>query len=726
MLAGVQWIGWLLSLLAALLLTGYQYLWVFQAQRKAELTERRWYFPIVFRFLAWMTLFILLQGPWIKMQRSTEVKPRVVICLDSSESITTNDQNRIQKAAKRLEELLPNWSVERRYFGADVWEGDAQSSSNLMGVGKATVTNFQRVFEHIQQEKYKYGLEAVVMMTDGIANDGLSPQSLSLPEGVLFSAIGVGDTNQYADVFVKSCWLNKEIFLGNSGEVEVVVGVRNSRANVTANVFVQGELIGSQTFIPEDRIESKRLIFSLPKQSSVGLKSVKIQLSLAESEKVLANNFKLVTFSVVDNKKTIGLLGESIDPDMGAIKRALDGYDLLECKYIDGFDFERQGLDAIVLFGVPIQSGNYSVAATRLKKWMELGNSIMIIPKKESDLRIINELSSLATLTISSTWQESQAVINSQYSGFTMDQLLQGRWLKFPPLQCPLQNFTITDKSKVMMYQRWSGVETEIPMQWSEAVGRGNLMVCLGSGFWRWGLVEQKNNQNQDGFQQWLRRGLGVLTSGNNNKERLSIVLPSGGVDVGVPPSIKLVYRDVDGVVNTSVNPNLSLEILATEKSSELKKQKPIKISLQKTEGGFLGNTFPLNPGIYKVSAEVTLGTERFLDNDLLEVNAISKEKMVNSADLDWLRKLADSRNGSFAYLGSEEDADNGKTLVNNSEMELAVRAMSEQIKRSVSAEKILKVETRNWYWYEFLWLFLGVVGLLTLEWSFRKWLGKY
>jgi hypothetical protein len=563
-------------------------------------------------------------------------------------------------------------------------------------------------------------------MTDGIANEGLSPQSLSLPEGVLFSAIGVGDTNQYADVFVKSCWLNKEIFLGNSGEVEVVVGVMNSKANVTAKVFVQGELIGSQTFIPENRIESKRLIFSLPKQTSVGLKTVNVQLSLSEREKVIANNSKIAAFSVIDNKKTIGLLGEWVDPDMGAMKRAIDGYDLLDCRYIDGFNFEQLDLNAIVLFGVPLQMGNYSVAAARLRKWMELGNSIMIIPKKESDLRIINELSTIANLNESSTWQESQAVINNQYSGFTMDQSLQGRWLKFPPLQCPLQNFSIADKSRVMMYQRWSGVETEIPMQWSENVGKGNLMVCLGSGFWRWGLMEQKNNQNQDGFQQWVRRGLGVLTSGNNGKERLSIVTPIGGVDVGISPSIKLVYRDVDGVINTSVNPNLSMTLMSSEKSSDGKQDKPIKISLQKAEDGFVGNTFPLNPGIYKISADLTIGNERFLDNELLEVHAISKEKMVNSADLDWLKKLAKFRNGAFTYLGAEVGIENEGSVENETQLDRAVIGISEQFKRSVSAEKILKFETRNWYWYEFLWVLIGLVMLLTLEWSFRKWLGKY
>ncbi len=726
MLAGVQWIGWLLSVLVALLLTGIQYFWVFQAHRKGELSEPRWYLPVFFKFFAWFALFLLLQGPWIKMQRSVEVKPKVVICLDSSESISSLDKSRFQYAAKKMEEFLPNWTIEKRYFGSDVWlesSGSAIRSTENLGVSS---TNFQRVFEYLHQEKYKYGLEAAFLMTDGIANEGLSPQSLNVPEGVVFSAIGVGDTNQYADVFVKSCWLNKEIFLGNSGEVEVVVGVRNSKANVTVKLFVDGEVIGSQTFLPEDKTESKRLIFGIPKQTSVGLKSVKVQLVLAETEKIVANNVKLAAFKVVNNKKTIGLLGESVDPDMGAIKRAIDGYDLLDCKYIEGSNFEQNGLDAIILFGVPLQLGNYSAVVTRLRKWMESGNSMLIIPKKESDLRIINELSTIVKLTITSTWQESQSVINSQYSGFTMDPLLMSRWLKFPPLQCPLQNFTITDKSRVIMYQRWSGVETDIPMQWSEVIGKGNFMVCLGSGFWRWGLVEQKNNQNQDGFQQWVRRGLGVLTSGNNGKKRLSIVLPSGGVDVGVSPSIRLVYRDADGVVNTDVSPSLTLNLLPSEKASDVKNAKPIKISLQKTADGFMGNTFPLNPGIYKIAADLTLGSERFSDNDLLEVNAISKEKMAVSADLNWLKKLVKSNNGKFAYLSVENSGNRSKSIENDAQLIATIKEMTDQLLVSVKAEKILKFETRNWYWYEFLWVFLCVVSLLALEWSLRKWLGKY
>jgi hypothetical protein len=216
MVAGVQWFGWLLSILAALLLTGFQYYWLIQSARNKTLTERRWVFPVIFRFTAWILLFLLIQGPWITLHSVIESKPRVILYLDSSESVSRNDKKRIAIAAEKLAELLPSWHVERYYFGADVWRGTNGDTARSINNGWVKSTNFQRLFEHQRQERFKYGLEAAVIMTDGIANDGLSTQSLRSPEGVLVSGIGVGDTNQYADVVVKSLWLNKEIFVGDT------------------------------------------------------------------------------------------------------------------------------------------------------------------------------------------------------------------------------------------------------------------------------------------------------------------------------------------------------------------------------------------------------------------------------------------------------------------------------------------------------------------------------
>ncbi len=726
MVAGVQWFGWLLSILAALLLTGFQYYWLIQSARNKTLTERRWVFPVIFRFTAWILLFLLIQGPWITLHSVIESKPRVILYLDSSESVSRNDKKRIAIAAEKLAELLPSWHVERYYFGADVWRGTNGDTARSINNGWVKSTNFQRLFEHQRQERFKYGLEAAVIMTDGIANDGLSTQSLRSPEGVLVSGIGVGDTNQYADVVVKSLWLNKEIFVGNSGEIELVVGVKNAKSLVTAKVYVQGAVVGNQSFIPSGNGESKRLIFSIPKQLEVGLKSVKVQLLLGEFEKITVNNERLSAFKVVNNKKVIGLVGETIDPDMGAIRRALQGYDPLESKLISVNEFEKAGVDALIMFGVPLSMGSTAVIVQRLKRWMDLGKSVMIIPKKELDLRVINELSTAAELSISAPWQETQAAINAAYSGFSMDELLRDRWTKFPPLQCLLQNFSIVDKSKILMYQRWSGVKTDIPLQWNESYGKGNLMICLGSGFWRWGLFEQKQYQNQEGFQQWVRRSLGILSAGSSDNERLSIELPGDGVDIGVSPTIRLIYRDLDGVANTAVTPSLTLTKLDS-KPKDLKSTSntnaSIKISIQKNDAHFEGRTFPLEPGLYKVSASVNVGNDYFDDYDLLVVNSVSKEKMGVAADLQWLNTLTKTSGGTFAYLGElEKESQKGEVEKISS---VAV-GIANNIKNTVIADRILSDETRNWHWYELSWLLLALVSALSLEWSFRKWLGKY
>ena len=724
MLAGVQFFGWLLSLLAALLLTLLQYGWVVSQIRSNTLQEKRWFIPLFLRFVAWFILFILLQSPWIRLSRSVEVKPRMVLYLDSSESVSARDKSMLPLVSDRLIRELPFWDIEKKYFGSDVRVARISSIDASGDKSWDKASNFQRVFEDLAQEKFKHGLEAAVFMSDGIANAGLLPRSLKSPEGVMVSAFGVGDTALHADVFVKSLLLNREIYIGNSGELELVVGVRNVTSLVTAVVTVQGSTIGTQSFMPSGKYQAKRLVFPIPKQTKNGLKSVRVTLRLAESEKVLANNSRFSAFTVVDNRKIVGLLGDFMEPDIGALRRSLQGYDPLECKVLNSSDFEKSGIDALILLGIPASMGSVKTVAPRFKQWVETGKSLFIIPKKESDLLVINELSNSTRLLGNAVWQEAQAFINRGYSGYSMDESLGNRWRKFPPLHCPLLNFTIADRSKVLLYQRWSGMETDIPMQWIEPIGSGNLMVCLGSGFWRWGLFEQKNYADQEGFQHWVRRSLGVLTSGINSKQRLDIVLGESQIEQGNAPLVRVVYRDLDGGINTKEIPKLTISEVESDGGSDrdVLKGNPISVALQKNETGFLASSFALKSGIYRLDASVVVGGENFSDRELLMVNNVSMEKLNNTAELGWMKQVSKSTGGLFAYLdtlGSE------KSNLGKSSNE-AVNKMINHIKSQVQANRIIREEVRNWYWYELVGLLLILVGCLSLEWSFRKWLGKY
>ena len=266
MLAGVQFFGWLLSLLAAILLTLLQYGWIVSQIRNKTLQEKRWFIPFFLRFIAWFILFILLQSPWIRITRSIEVKPKMVLYLDSSESVSSGYKSMFQLTANRLIQELPFWDIEKKYFGSDVRVAGISAIDASGDKSWVKASNFQRVVEDLAQEKFKHGLEAAVLMSDGIANSGQLPTSLKSPEGVMVSAFGVGDTALYADVFVKSLLLNKEIYIGNSGEMELVVGVRNVTSVVTAVVAVQGVTIGTQSFKPTGKYRIKtRNVFDVVK-----------------------------------------------------------------------------------------------------------------------------------------------------------------------------------------------------------------------------------------------------------------------------------------------------------------------------------------------------------------------------------------------------------------------------------------------------------------------------
>jgi hypothetical protein len=185
-----------------------------------------------------------------------------------------------------------------------------------------------------------------------------------------------------------------------------------------------------------------------------------------------------------------------------------------------------------------------------------------------------------------------------------------------------------------------------------------------------------------------------------------------------------VVYRDLDGGINTKEIPKLTISEVESDGGldRDVLKGNPISVALQKNETGFLASSFALKSGIYRLDASVVVGGENFSDRELLMVNNVSMEKLNNTAELGWMKQVSKSTGGLFAYLdtsGSE------KSNLGKSSNE-AVNKMINHIKSQVQANRIIREEVRNWYWYELVGLLLILVGCLSLEWSFRKWLGKY
>ena len=729
MWAGVQVEGWLLSMLAAVLLTWFHYSWLIRDIRRGHSIEKLWLLPLFLRFSALFLLIFLMFGPWLRYAQTQEVKPRLMVYVDSSESLDSIDKKNISALSSKLRLQLSQWDVGVKYFGSNVKSKDAVISEEIGGAAWLKSTNFQSVFQDIQKEKFKYGLESALILSDGIANEGLLPESLKVPNGLILHAVGVGDTVQYPDVFIKSTLLNKEIYLGNSGELEVVVGVRNYSSMVTVGVAIQGYGRVTQSYVPSGSTSVKRLVFNIPPQTLVGLKSVNIAVVGGRSEKNVANNAKLESFQVVDTRKIVGLLGDFVEPDMGAIRRALQGYDPVLAKLSSRGSYEQSGLDALVVMGIPAEFGSVKQSSQKFLQWLNAGKSLLIIPRREYDLEVINAMSSVARLNSDAAWQDAQALVNINYSGFALEDRLKTRWLKFPPLQVPLQKFTMGDKSKVLLWQRWSGMETDIPMQWVESVGKGNLMVCLGSGFWRWGLFEQKNFGDQDGFQQWIRRSLGVLTTGLDANKRLEIVVGEKQLEAGESASMRLIYRDLDGTINNQVSPVLRLLPLEDkkDKSQELgNRSLGVDIGLQKGDQGFEARTFPLKSGVYRLEASAQKGNESFADREMLVVSEISMEKAQITAELDWLRRLSRESGGNFMYWPSRSLENRNNSGDWSVQIDGKAKEVGDALDKSLGAEKVIKEVSRNWYWYEVYGLLLTIAALLGMEWAFRKWLGKY
>ena len=190
-----------------------------------------------FRFLLVFIICLILLGPYVKQVKNFYEKPVVVLAVDNSQSIPlVTDSVKLHETVKQLDALSTKlgeneYDVEIHALNDDQ---EQESLDNLKFDSRNT--DLSKLLKDISVSYESKNLAGVILLSDGIYNQGISPEYA--PYSMPVFSVGIGDTMPQVDLNLKTVFANKIAYLGN--KFPLVAEVANSGfAGKSANVILK-------------------------------------------------------------------------------------------------------------------------------------------------------------------------------------------------------------------------------------------------------------------------------------------------------------------------------------------------------------------------------------------------------------------------------------------------------------------------------------------------------
>lgn len=261
---------------------------------------------------------LLLLNPLLRSIQTLTDKPKVVLAIDNSESVA-NYGNKTLAALTSLRESLADDGLE-----VTVQTLNSEGYEEALNALKfnQTTTNLAGLLGNAKSNYEGRNLTDVILLTDGISNQGLSPTYTNFPFRV--HSIGVGDTLPKRDVSLKNISANKIAYLGNQFPILVdIVASGYQGQTVTVSLRQNSTTLGSQRITFGQKEDFKQVTF----QTTSNLKGVQhyvVEVQALSGEFTTRNNRRDVYLDIIDGKEKVLLLALATHPDIKAIRTILE------------------------------------------------------------------------------------------------------------------------------------------------------------------------------------------------------------------------------------------------------------------------------------------------------------------------------------------------------------------------------------------------------------------
>ena len=249
---GIPVWAWIIVLLAAIGLSTLHYYKILR-NRGSQI----WWVAFALRVIGYCGVLLLLFNPWWQLQEEKVETPVLLVYEDRSASV---DSASLEKWRSMSTEIasMKKMRIQRFGFAHDVFSGDSVSNKDKFR------SNLSAVMRHATAKSVTAPLGGMVIMTDGIINEGLDPLMGSLPPHTPIIAVGAGNTAPRIDALVGGLLCNEEVFLGNSFAVEASIrAVKLAGESVIVRCLVGEEEVGRLIWSVASTSDWKRVNFNI-------------------------------------------------------------------------------------------------------------------------------------------------------------------------------------------------------------------------------------------------------------------------------------------------------------------------------------------------------------------------------------------------------------------------------------------------------------------------------
>ncbi|MDZ7898283.1 MAG: VWA domain-containing protein [Arcicella sp.] len=664
-------------------------------QKNTNWSNTQNYLMSAFRFLSVSLLCLLLLNFLIRQLTQTTQKKTVVFALDNSQSMLVAGQKNLTDLMAGLLKLKEELTAEKFNVSFASLDDETNQSLDNLKFNKKT-SNISGMLSGVKNAFEGENLTDVVLISDGIANQGLSPAS----ENFSFSvhAIGLGDTIPKKDVAIKAVYANKVAYLGNKFPIQIDVSAFGFSGK-SANVYLKqgGKILEKQPVVFKQNDDLKTVSFnSIANQ--IGVQHLVVEVDVLSGEFSNRNNHQDVYVEVIDGKEKILLLALSPHPDIKALKSIIEkneNYEL-DIKVLtenSNPDIASKKYDLLILHQLPDYFNSY---ASLFKPLIEKGTPVMFILGNQSGTTYLNQLNQV--MQISSQAGQSDKVTgayNPNFKALNFEAEKMEIIKKLPQISVPFGEFKLLPNSEVLLYQKVGAVQTQKPLLVVNT-GVKKSAIFTGEGLWSWRLEEFQLSEKQEIVDDIILKTLQFI-SVKDDKRKLRVY----------PVNTEFVLGE-KVVFETEIYNAIYEKLYNLPIKLEIKDEKGVSRNFTYTTAA--DNTkFELSSlpaGVYRYRASTTVLGKTELSTGEFVIKDVQLENQNLTADFDVLRQLSTKTGGKF---------------FNNTQLEEIKRTiLNHQVPEKIDATEDLK-EMISLRWFFFL-----ILALLTAEWVMRKYLGGY
>ena len=627
------------------------------------------------RFLSIFLILLLCLNPLIHNVNNEIERPLIVVGIDNSLSISSvHSLEELESIISNLREIFTDVGDDKDYFFEIE---NLEGNTDLLDFQNPT-SDISYFFHHLNKEYFGRNVAGAVLISDGIYNQGASPEYLNFHFPVY--TVGIGDTSELKDAAITRVRNNEIAYAGNAFPLLVSIS-GSAYAGLTSKLVVSEKkkiLSSYEITFQKNPVDTLILIDA----EGSGVKHYTLSITAFENEITLENNQHEVFVDILESQKKILISGQSPHPDMKAINQVLEetgNYKVFT--YIDGIyeKPENESFDVQILFDgvapLPGKSGIWWINSSDTGQHLNKVNFVKVSTKGSPDQVI--------------------PVLNEAFSAFTLSEE-SSRMKEYPPINVPFGDYRLVGSYEVLLYQEVASFQTDKPLMVFLLDGSQKLAVTMGKGIWQWKLREAAYYGDHKLFSEMIQKTVQYLSIHENKKQFK--VSPSKNLFT----EGELVIFDVE-IYNEIFEPlegqPYTLEII--NKNNEIE-----KFSFVYGSSNRIANTIALRAGTYIFQASTTIKNKKLIEKGEFVVGKLQIEQRQLQADHKILRRIASKSGGKYFYY-TEMDA---------LKKDLEGSEFTGKIHSDTSRQPLITV----------VWILILIGGLLCTEWIFRKVWGAY